>query len=287
MIRKNATISYVGEGYNRVVIKAISRSSYGIQELRAHISAQACSRYVLPVLNFDITRDTVRLYLPFIDCKQLRMCCRNIKSYLRYLCQALRDIHCAGIVHGDVKPSNFLVGRGRDQYFLADFGLSSCNTTAIVTPASSDTRKRFLGPCSAPGTAGFRAPELVVDPLAKPSCASDMWAVGITLLCLLRRRIVQMEGDDKQQKRYSEADWVSQLIGTDCWKSLSNGTPWATMDLKAQYHAPTLQKHWRFIAYGRGNDKSLDLLSRLLQLEPRNRITAAECLNHPFLHTAS
>ena len=100
--------------------------------------------------------------------------------------------------------------------------------------------------------------------------------------------MVQIEcNDNHAQKRYSEVDWVSQLMGTDCWKSLCNGTPWATMDLKTQYHAPKLQKHWRFIAYGRGNDKSLDLLSRLLQSEPKNRITAAECLYYPFLRTAS
>ncbi|CAI9620985.1 unnamed protein product, partial [Staurois parvus] len=49
---------------------------------------------------------------------------QEAKEYTFNLLKALKRIHHFGIVHRDVKPSNFLYSRKQKQYALVDFGLA-------------------------------------------------------------------------------------------------------------------------------------------------------------------
>ena len=48
----------------------------------------------------------------------------GIKSYLRCLFRALRDVHSRGVVHRDIKPANFLFDPRTGIGTLCDFGLA-------------------------------------------------------------------------------------------------------------------------------------------------------------------
>ncbi|MEP7051627.1 MAG: protein kinase, partial [Pseudomonadota bacterium] len=78
---------------------------------------------------------------------------------------ALSALHASGAAHGDVKPSNIVVGEGRAR--LVDFGLSG----AASAPLTGGTRR-------------YLAPEVFAD-AAGDARARDLWALGATLLEIL------------------------------------------------------------------------------------------------------
>jgi tRNA A-37 threonylcarbamoyl transferase component Bud32 len=89
----------------------------------------------------------------------------ELRATARSLLDALRHVHAAGIVHGDLKPSNLLL-RAPGQVVLADFG------SAELTG----------GPRAAAGAAGtplYFAPEQFTG--APTSPATDLYAVGAIL----------------------------------------------------------------------------------------------------------
>jgi serine/threonine-protein kinase len=89
----------------------------------------------------------------------------ELRATARSLLDALRHVHAAGIVHGDLKPSNLLL-RAPGQVVLADFG------SAELTG----------GPRAAAGAAGtplYFAPEQFLGAPSSP--ATDLYAVGAIL----------------------------------------------------------------------------------------------------------
>jgi hypothetical protein len=87
----------------------------------------------------------------------------------RQLCGALGAAHRGGVVHRDVKPSNVLVGPGRElDVRLCDFGLAqSAEGSGLTTSAA------------VLGTPGYMAPEVIAEGHADPR--SDLYSLGVIL----------------------------------------------------------------------------------------------------------
>lgn len=88
---------------------------------------------------------------------------------------AMQDAHAAGLVHGDLKPSNLMIepsGKVR----ILDFGLAS-RCDGLATGAVEST-----GPI---GTIAYMAPERLLGHRADALC--DIYAVGVLLYELLAR----------------------------------------------------------------------------------------------------
>ena len=86
------------------------------------------------------------------------------------LAHALEALHAAGVVHGDIKPSNVLVARGARG--LVDVRLLDLGLAALLGRARKGHR----------GTPGYAAPEVVGG--SPSSIASDLHAFGATLYVL-------------------------------------------------------------------------------------------------------
>lgn len=278
--RGSATIHFVCETGQRIVKKIVHERA-GLIEANFHKHASLSSKYVLPLLDCIYGEDDTTLILPYVKTKRfenLTAVLRNTRKYIYHLCLALRDIHAAGIVHGDVKPSNFLVSN--KLFFLSDFGLSSSTCKRV--------HRRRQGLLSGRGTPAYRAPEIVLNTSAT-STASDMWSVGIILLSAIRRVKAQLDSQfcvemvsPEQYQALREADWIASLIGTAEWQHLCAGTPWSNLQVR-NYSCPEGTKSWRMIAYGKGCAASLDLLQKLLVVDSSARMSATDCLQHPFL----
>ena len=97
--------------------------------------------------------------------------------YWEQMLQAVSTIHEAHVIHGDLKPANFLLRNGALK--LIDFG--------IAKQSSADTTK--IERDSAIGTVNYMSPEAITCTNTGPNeeatfrlgRASDVWALGIIL----------------------------------------------------------------------------------------------------------
>ena len=90
----------------------------------------------------------------------------------RQLLLGLQSLHDARILHRDIKPANCLIRHRDGRVKLADLGIA----------IEQSTRTEVLHQTA--GTVPFMAPELF-EPQAHFSATSDMYALGMTLACLL------------------------------------------------------------------------------------------------------
>lgn len=92
------------------------------------------------------------------------------------LCDPIAFLHGAGMVHGDIKPSNVFL-RENEQPVLMDFGLAA-RTKGTVGRETLDVTGRIRG------TLPYIAPEIIRGKL--PDARADLYAVG----CMLYESIV-------------------------------------------------------------------------------------------------
>lgn len=90
-------------------------------------------------------------------------------GWLIQICQALEAVHKAGLVHGDLTPSNILVDK-QDRITITDFGFSQASSK---NEASIPGGTPFIG-----GTVGFAAPEQIDQSFGNISVKTDIYAIG-------------------------------------------------------------------------------------------------------------
>jgi eukaryotic-like serine/threonine-protein kinase len=99
--------------------------------------------------------------------------------------RAVEQIHVAGMLHLDIKPSNILLdgppGGSWDQVtpMLADFGIAR---------AGDDPAATATGPIGVGGTPSFMAPEQIAGDRSAMGPRSDVFSLGATLYSLLTGR---------------------------------------------------------------------------------------------------
>lgn len=117
------------------------------------------SNRVAPLCDAVRVRDQVIAVLPYYPHEEFRNFYRDlpikgIKTYIFELLNALKFVHSKGIIHRDVKPTNFLFNPELGRGVLVDFGLaetqldytsmiSSQTTTSSSTSSHSSTIKQL------------------------------------------------------------------------------------------------------------------------------------------------
>lgn len=174
------------------------------------------------------------------------------QTFLYQILRALKYLHSAHVIHRDVKPSNVLIAANCDVK-LCDFGNSR------PLSASSSLRLTATGLTT---TLFYRAPESMRDD--DYSTALDLWSAGCVLAELwLRRPLFGAADEDGMLER------IGDVLGSD------DGGPTA----RAVRLGAALQ---------RGADEPMvELLARLLAVEPAQRATASEALAHGYFAALS
>ncbi|PKS08266.1 hypothetical protein jhhlp_005209 [Lomentospora prolificans] len=179
----------------------------------------------------------------------------DAQRILRDIASALHYIHGRNLLHNDIKPSNILYSSEQGAT-LCDFGLSTYTREA---PAMG-------------GTPYYVPPEFIGRKLRGP--ASDIWALGITMLYVLRKiPLPESRGGRAHPKRL--------------WWLIADLNRGGGNRMQQSITAVTQMQMWLGeIAEARSRlnprDKMEKLVSEMLVPNPRQRISVAEVLDAMF-----
>ncbi|OHT15044.1 CMGC family protein kinase [Tritrichomonas foetus] len=193
----------------------------------------------------------------------------DIRWYIYRVLKALEFTHKKGIMHRDIKPVNILCKDPKKDLILADWGLAE-----FYHPL------RMYSSCV--GTRYYKSPELLLN-YEYYDFSIDIWAVGVVLLEALSSEIHIFDGE---LHHLEQIDTIAKVVGGDKivqWadkyrKSISKNTRARLLSIKGRPFSDLIRgarKSFR-------DPQALDLLSKLLEVDHKLRISAEEALDHPF-----
>ena len=187
-----------------------------------------------------------------------------VKSYLYQICAAIKYCHSKRILHRDLKPQNLLIDKN-GAIKLGDFGLAR----AFGIPIKTLTHEIL--------TLWYRAPEILLGQ-KEYSTPVDMWSVGLIFYEMAHRKPL-FAGDSEIDQIFK----IFQMYGTPTEKT------WPGISKLPEFKLTFPQFKGKGIsAYNKNIDPiGLDLLSKMIQIDPCKRISAKQALQHPYFNELS
>ncbi|KAF2223545.1 kinase-like domain-containing protein, partial [Elsinoe ampelina] len=209
---------------------------------------------------FDIHPDL--MYVPCMTMQAARESFRDTLLGLQYL-------HYQNIIHRDIKPPNLLQTRDY-RTKISDFGVSylgrpieDADAEESETDHDYDEAKELAKNV---GTAAFYAPELCITdteehpPIGK---AIDVWALGVTLFCMIFARVPFVDNEWIVMRRIAEEEVYIP-----------------NKRLRPVDHKP---QNGFMLEYEPVPDDLIDLLKLLLTKDARKRISLEGVRHHPWV----
>ncbi|CAI9106042.1 OLC1v1005099C1 [Oldenlandia corymbosa var. corymbosa] len=194
----------------------------------------------------------------------MRFSVPQIKCYMRQLLTGLHYCHVNQVLHRDIKGSNLLIDNNGNLK-LADFGLAR----SFSNDHNGNLTNRVI-------TLWYRPPELLLG-ATKYGPAVDMWSVGCIFAELLNGKPIFPGKDEPEQ-----LNKIFDLCGSPDeknWPDVSK-IPWYN-NLK-----PSRPMKRRLREVFRHFDRhALELLDKMLMLDPAQRISAKDALDAEYFWT--
>ncbi|CAM0947435.1 unnamed protein product [Alopecurus aequalis] len=183
-----------------------------------------------------------------------------VKSFLYQILRGIAYCHSHRVLHRDLKPQNLLIDRRTNSLKLADFGLAR----AFGIPVRTFTHEVV--------TLWYRAPEILLG-ARQYSTPVDVWSVGCIFAEMVNQKPL-FPGDSEIDELFK----IFRIMGTpdeETWPGVASlpdyksaFPKWPSVDLATV--VPTLEP------------LGLDLLSKMLCLDPSRRINARTALEHEY-----
>lgn len=230
----------------------LGRRHANIVELMDAYEEKDCFRLVFVKMDKRTLSDQVYDFGAFPE-EDASMITRDVATALKFL-------HSHGVVHRDLKLENILV---TPEFFypvqVCDFGLSSRGS-------SRDGHKtEFMR--SAVGTMDYIAPEVAnvwMSQIGHYTEKCDMWSLGVVLFIILS----------------GERPFCPPISNLCYCRSRAR---------ECEYCEENLLEYTREGAYSMGDrwmnisDEAIDLVSKLLEVDPNKRYNAEKVLQHPWI----
>jgi len=187
----------------------------------------------------------------------------QVKSLVKQLLSALRECHRRKILHRDLKASNLLITQ-QGVLKLADFGLSR-----FMQQGKNRYTNRVI-------TRWYRPPELLLGSTEYTS-KIDMWSVG----CILGEMILGSKTMFPGRTELEQLELIWKICGTptmESWAAVSNQPLWKECKPKRESKRVLKEKFSQTLF----SKEAIDLLDKLLVLDPEKRLSAEECLQHEW-----
>jgi len=235
---------------------------------------------IMPVLNTNMDDKSAYFDMPICDAFPTSMTMKEIRKYSRQLLEGVKYLHDHDIIHRDLKPQNLLIDKEKDLLKIADFGLAVWSFTDSATHMDEHVQ-----------TLWYRAPELVLN-MKKYGKPIDIWRVG----CIIAEMFIE-------ESLFPGSNIIFQAFEIFKYSNLAHfpeeSFPPDASEDRVFRKSPQLEHMLtKNVAYsydavemilkrGSGGCRVLpksfiDLVGRLLILNPTYRITAEDALSHPF-----
>jgi len=228
---------------------------------------------VIPILHENIfSFEDIYLVVERMDADLSRAfeMCQLTQSHCQVITyqilRSLKFIHSANVIHRDLKPENVLIQTLESNTKITDFG---CSRPLGLEGSFPGVLTEYVV------TRWYRSPEIYLCS-HKYGKACDLWALGCILAEMYRKGKPLFQGP-KCNKR--QIQLIFSIVGKPTrldW--ITNPSALNFVEKLREYEPKPLKVLCPGIC-----DEGANLLSRLLEPDPRSRISVEDALAHPFV----
>ncbi|KAF3081664.1 hypothetical protein TWF706_001239 [Orbilia oligospora] len=234
--------------------------------------------------NTSDSYDPDLMYVPSLTVQQARQVFRDTVLGLEYL-------HYQGIIHRDIKPANLLWNRDH-RVKISDFGVSYLGQ-GVDEEGNVGLDQTDIELAKTVGTPAFFAPELCYSDITKPrpqiTEAIDVWALGVTLYCLIFARCPFMASGEYELYNIIETQELF-IPNTRLRPDVDSPSGSRPSTRRSVSHRKSLNLKLTDVPEDEPSNTHepisadlKDLLRKLLTKDPAKRITLSEAKRHPWV----